>query len=107
MRTAHDDSGNDRSETRLATMPGDFSPLSAKRHLGGDDATFRVKVIPAPAAGSFVPHPVPATAAGGLSGEGHAEGPPTITVRKEGDRVAGIRIQCSCGQVIDLACTYS
>jgi hypothetical protein len=31
---------------------------------------------------------------------------PRVTVQREGDRVAGIRIQCSCGQVIDLACAY-
>jgi hypothetical protein len=31
---------------------------------------------------------------------------PRVTVQREGDRVAGIRIQCSCGQVIELACVY-
>lgn len=88
-------------------MAGDFSPLSTKRPAGGDSASFRVKVVPAAAAGAFVPHPIPTPALHGSGGAGHPEGPPTITVRKEGDRVAGIRIQCSCGQVIDLACTYS
>jgi|GEM_PF-1100222 len=29
-----------------------------------------------------------------------------ITVQRDGERVAGVRIQCSCGQIIDLACVY-
>jgi hypothetical protein len=29
-----------------------------------------------------------------------------VTLRRNGDVVSGIRIQCKCGQVIDLACVY-
>src|SRR6185437_9070759 len=29
-----------------------------------------------------------------------------VNVQRDGERVTGIRIQCSCGQVIDLACEY-
>ena len=32
---------------------------------------------------------------------------PVITLQKEGDKVTGLRIECVCGQVIDLACVYS
>ena len=31
-------------------------------------------------------------------------GHPLVTVRKDGDRVVAIHIQCPCGQVIDLDC---
>lgn len=31
---------------------------------------------------------------------------PVVTLTKDGDKVTGIRIECGCGQVIDLACTY-
>jgi hypothetical protein len=31
---------------------------------------------------------------------------PRVSIQREGDLVTGIRIQCSCGQVIDLACVY-
>ena len=31
---------------------------------------------------------------------------PRIAVQRDGDRVSSIRIQCSCGQVMDLACLY-
>ena len=42
---------------------------------------------------------------------GHGQGAagsrqPVVTLQRDGDRVTGIRIECSCGQVIDLACSY-
>ncbi len=33
-------------------------------------------------------------------------GEPRVTVQREGDRVTHLRIQCSCGQILDLACVY-
>ena len=33
-------------------------------------------------------------------------GEPRVTVQRDGDRVTHLRIQCSCGQVLDLACVY-
>ena len=36
---------------------------------------------------------------------GHGE--PTVTLEREGDRVARIKIHCPCGNVIELACDYS
>lgn len=31
---------------------------------------------------------------------------PRVSVQQEGDRISAIRIQCVCGQVIELACVY-
>jgi len=31
---------------------------------------------------------------------------PQISVQREGERITNIRIQCNCGQTIDLACLY-
>jgi len=31
---------------------------------------------------------------------------PKVSVQRDGSRVTGIQILCSCGQVIDLACVY-
>lgn len=31
---------------------------------------------------------------------------PRVTVQRDGDRVTHLRVQCSCGQVLDLACVY-
>jgi len=32
--------------------------------------------------------------------------PPKVTLQRQGDVVSAIRIQCACGQVIELACVY-
>jgi hypothetical protein len=31
---------------------------------------------------------------------------PVVTLEKDGDRVTHVRIQCTCGQVIELDCAY-
>ncbi len=31
---------------------------------------------------------------------------PVVTLKKDGDRVTHIRIQCGCGEVIELECAY-
>ncbi len=31
---------------------------------------------------------------------------PKVTLEREGERVSRIRIECSCGQTIELACAY-
>jgi len=31
---------------------------------------------------------------------------PRVSLQRDGDRVTGIRIQCTCGQMIELACLY-
>jgi len=31
---------------------------------------------------------------------------PVVTLRRDGEIVSGIRIQCGCGQVVDLTCVY-
>ena len=31
---------------------------------------------------------------------------PIITLERDGERVTGIRIECVCGQVIELTCSY-
>lgn len=33
-------------------------------------------------------------------------GKPSVTLQRDGDRVTHIRIQCACGQVIELDCAY-
>lgn len=47
-----------------------------------------------------------AAAAGAGANQRASNCEPRVTVQRDGDRVAGIRIECSCGQVIDLACAY-
>jgi hypothetical protein len=47
----------------------------------------------------------PAAAASSTSGRGKPCDP-RVSIQREGDQVSSIRIQCGCGQVIDLACVY-
>jgi hypothetical protein len=54
---------------------------------------------PPPANTGFSPFNGPAScSAGGAQ--------PVITLKKEGDRITQIRVQCVCGQIIELACDY-
>jgi hypothetical protein len=36
-----------------------------------------------------------------------AHGEPTMTLEREGNRVARIKIQCPCGHVVELVCDYT
>jgi hypothetical protein len=41
------------------------------------------------------------------NGTAHAKNcEPRLSVQRDGDRITHIRIQCSCGQVMELACVY-
>jgi len=63
-----------------------------------------LKVVPKAEAGpAFAPLPTSASA------HIHAAagpGKPVVTLQREGERVTGIRIECVCGQIIELACSY-
>lgn len=48
-------------------------------------------------------HPISATA---TPGGADACSKPVVTLQRKGDVVSGIRIQCGCGQVIELTLAY-
>jgi hypothetical protein len=54
--------------------------------------------------GGFV-QVTPATA---KSADSHTDtcAKPVVTLKREGNTVTGIRIECGCGSVLELACTY-
>ncbi len=61
------------------------------------------KVLPASDARLF--SPVQSNA--GLHSKGAACGPEAkVTAITEGDRITKLRVQCSCGQVIEIGCVY-
>ena len=68
-----------------------------------EDGGFRLKVVGqtesggAPGTPGLHAHP-PATRG--------AAGAPVVTLQREGEKVTGIRVECACGQVIELACAY-
>jgi len=52
---------------------------------------------------ALVPNPV---APGGCVHPIAGAAKPVVTLKKDGDRVIQIHIQCSCGQVVELDCAY-
>jgi len=49
---------------------------------------------------------VPGTAPAVTGSEPEACSKPVVTLQRNGEIVSGIRIQCGCGQVVELACAY-
>lgn len=79
-----------------------FVPLNASAPPMRDRAEFKVKVLKdAPNTRPFQPLGRPSA-----PGHGNPACEPKVTLQREGDRVTGIHIQCTCGQVIELDCQY-
>jgi hypothetical protein len=85
-------------------MTNTFVPLmTAPAPSTGDTAMFRLTVLPqAEAKPVFAPLP----AGGPPASPAQACGHPSVTLERQGEVVSGIRIECGCGQVIELACAY-
>lgn len=82
-----------------------FKPLSPETPVRPQDE-FRVSVLPnaigaRPFAG-LSPH----SAGAGRAEPGGKKCEPSVTVQREGDRITQIRVQCACGEVMELACHY-
>ena len=79
-----------------------FVPLNKNAMPGQSRTDFRVSIISD--AGNIRPFQ-PLGHAGGKAGAG-GQCEPHVTLQRDGERVSAIRIQCGCGQVIELACVY-
>jgi len=84
-----------------------FVPLTAAPAATGQ-REFRVGVIPRD--GQLRPFQSLGKTPGGpgeaMPPDGKKFCEPRISVQREGDRVTSIRVQCTCGEVMDLACLY-
>ena len=83
-----------------------FVPLTTLP-ASGEPREFRVTIIPK--AGQTLPmqtleQPAPAPLGSGPGAGKMCE--PRVSLQSEGDRITNIRVHCSCGQVMDLACVY-
>jgi hypothetical protein len=96
-------------------MPHDFTPLVLPNNAAGHPASnsFRLSVLPQETPSqpvSFAKSNGKGSPLGGAcsasSGKSSAPAQPTVTVQREGTRITFIRIECVCGQVIELACDY-
>lgn len=80
-----------------------FTPLTAAPETR-EPREFRAKIVPqAEATRPFQTLELrPAAPASG--GKKICE--PRVSVQRDGDRVTNIRVECTCGQVMDVACVY-
>lgn len=84
-------------------MSDSFVPLVTAPVATGDTALLQLKVLPqAEAKAVFEPLPQ----AGRAEPTAKACAAPSVTLQRQGEVVSGIRIECGCGQVIELACAY-
>ena len=79
-----------------------FVPLNKNAMPGQNRADFRVSIV---SDAENLPPFQPLGHAGGKAGAG-GQCEPRVTLQHEGEHISAIRIQCSCGQVIELACVY-
>ena len=84
-------------------MSDTFVPFVQAPASAADTSSFQLKVLPrAEAQSVFQPLPEngrPATPAKTCAR-------PSVTLQRQGEVVSSIRIECGCGQVIELACAY-
>ena len=78
-----------------------FAKTQSKPGASGD--SFRLTIIPQ-AAQTTPFQPVSANAHSQNAKPCAKE--PQVTLEREGDRITRIKIQCTCGQVVELNCTY-
>jgi hypothetical protein len=91
-----------------ATNPGVFVPFEpASTAPAGKPAAAppNLKVL-AKAEDTPVFAPLSFSAATHAHAVTSAGGKPLVTLQRDGERVTGIRVECACGQVIELACSY-
>lgn len=86
-------------------MSDSFVPFSKNRSKPGPGSdNFRVTILPqAQQSAPFQP-----SAASNIPAATSKPAPkePQITLERDGDRITRIKVQCSCGQVIELNCAY-
>jgi hypothetical protein len=84
-------------------MSDAFVPLVAAPVASGQSALFQLKILPQAEAQSVLE-----SLPNGPSCQPAAKpcGRPSLTLRRQGEEVCGIRIECACGQVIELECVY-
>jgi hypothetical protein len=84
-----------------------FQPLTTAT-AGDKSREFRVTVIPqtesVPGFKNLAQIGATEAADGAVGARKNCE--PQLFLQRDGDRIAGIRVQCSCGQVMELACVY-
>jgi hypothetical protein len=84
-----------------------FVPLTAAPP-SGENREFRVTLVPqtGPAQIFQTLEQIASGAAPGTSLDSKTNCEPRLSLQRDGERITNIRIQCTCGQMMDLACVY-
>ena len=93
--------------SQRAVSPEPFVPFDPIPTLAARSSSTPVnlKVVPkGESTPAFIPLQSPD--APHVHGPAGNAGEPVVTLQREGDRVTGIRVECGCGQVIELTCSY-
>lgn len=86
-----------------------FPQVAAKPEIQTDLMRLKVRSLDAAtiaATPAFAPKPKAGLEVSASCAITHADKTPQISLQRDGDKVVGIRIECSCGQVIQLDCLY-
>lgn len=86
-------------------MPDNFVPLPVAVLTGSDPTSFRPKIIRQAATDTSF-QPLSLKSALPAHQGNPAAHQPTVHIKREGDRIVGLQIQCTCGQCIELAFTF-
>jgi len=90
-----------------APQTDQFVPLTTASPAANGRGDFRVLVTAAPKeARPFAVHHAAAPSVVPSQSAPPSTCEPQVALQRDGDRVTGIQIRCSCGQVIDLVCYY-
>ena len=90
--------------SNAAAVSDAFVPFGPATLAAAKSGTAHLNVVPKEAAGeTFSPLQTPGAA---HQHGGSASGQPAVTLQRESERITGIRVECACGQVIELACSY-
>jgi hypothetical protein len=84
-----------------------FVPLTtAAPPSPGKRTEFKATVLSQPGQAKNFQSIANATASAAVTTPRGANCEPRVSVQRDGNRVTGMQIQCSCGEVIELACVY-
>jgi hypothetical protein len=82
-------------------MPGDFIPLFPSARSSHAPSFSSVATAgPASSNTAF------ATKAASVATAGHVHRQVSIEIKRDGERISQVRIQCRCGELIELDCEY-
>lgn len=84
-------------------MSDSFVPFAKQRSKPGA-ATDKFRLTVLPQAPTLAPLPAAPAATNLTAHAGSGGKEPQVTVERDGDRITRIRVQCVCGEVVELNC---